>query len=151
MRSTLGDGFHRAATRITRWLGSLPALGASVVAVLLWAVTGPLFHFSDTWQLVINTATTIATFWMVFVIQNTTNRESQATRLQLDELIRAMRAARNEFLALEDAPEAQLVHHEREFAGMAARRDPGAPASTARTASRGRRRRSRGAASGRRR
>src|SRR6185369_12236638 len=83
-----GDRFNRVAARLTEALGSVTALVLSVVVVLVWAVTGPIFHFSDTWQLVINTATTVVTFWMVFVIQNSANRDQKAVQLKLDEIIR---------------------------------------------------------------
>ena len=86
--------------------------GAFVLAlgvVILWAVTGPLFHFSDTWQLVINTGTTIVTFLMVFLIQNAQNRDTQAVQLKLDELIRATEAARNNLINLEERTEQDLA------------------------------------------
>jgi len=86
--------FDHLADRLTTALGSFYALLASVLVVVVWALTGPIFGFSDTWQLVINTSTTVITFWMVFVIQNSANRSAKATRLKLDELIRALEAAR---------------------------------------------------------
>ena len=104
---------------MTNALGSLPALGASVLLVVVWAVTGPLFHFSDTWQLFINTTTTVVTFWMVFVIQNSANRASKATQLKLDELIRAVQDARNEFIELDHEPEDVLVEREKELMEIA--------------------------------
>jgi low affinity Fe/Cu permease len=113
------DRFNRIADRITNALGSLPALAASVLLVVIWAVTGPIFHFSDTWQLFINTTTTVVTFWMVFVIQNSANRSSKATQLKLDELIRAVEAARNEFIELDRQPEEVLVERERELMEIA--------------------------------
>jgi low affinity Fe/Cu permease len=76
-----------------------------VAIVVIWAVTGPLFHYSDTWQLVINTGTTIVTFLMVFLIQATQNRDTTALQLKLDELILATKAARNEIAAIEEAPD----------------------------------------------
>jgi len=107
--------FDRVADRLTNALGSLPALAGSVLLVVVWALTGPFFRFSDTWQLFINTTTTVVTFWMVFVIQNTANRSSKATQLKLDELIRSLEGARNEFIELDTATEAQLAAHEEEF------------------------------------
>jgi low affinity Fe/Cu permease len=109
------DRFNAIADRVTRALGSIQALVGSVVLVVVWALTGPVFNFSDTWQLFINTTTTVITFWMVFVIQNSANREAKATQLKLDELIRAVADARNEFIALDRAPEEQLVEREREL------------------------------------
>jgi low affinity Fe/Cu permease len=100
-------------------LGSFPALAGSVLIVIVWAVTGPFFGFSDTWQLFINTTTTVITFWMVFVIQNSANRASKATQLKLDELIRALDDARDEFIGLDRASEQVLVKHEEEFVARA--------------------------------
>ena len=119
-RSTgLHDRFNQAADRVTNALGSLPALLASVLLVVVWALTGPIFHFSDTWQLFINTTTTVVTFWMVFVIQNSANRSSKATQLKLDELIRAVQDARNEFIELDREPEGVLVEREKELMEIA--------------------------------
>ena len=115
----LRERFNRAADRVTNALGSLPALGASVLLVVVWALTGPIFHFSDTWQLFINTTTTVVTFWMVFVIQNSANRASKATQLKLDELIRAVQDARNEFIELDREPEAVLAEREKELMEIA--------------------------------
>ena len=81
----------------------------AVVVILVWAVTGPLFHYSDTWQLVINTSTTIVTFLMVFLIQNTQNRDSQAIHVKLDELIRAKKGARNSMIDLDDLTDEELA------------------------------------------
>jgi low affinity Fe/Cu permease len=115
----LRDRFNRLADRLTNALGSLPALAASVLLVVIWAITGPIFHFSDTWQLFINTTTTVVTFWMVFVIQNSANRASKATQLKLDELIRAVDAARNEFIELDREPEQVLIEREKELMEIA--------------------------------
>jgi low affinity Fe/Cu permease len=112
------DRFNRAADAITNALGSLTALIASVLLVVVWALTGPLFHFSDTWQLFINTTTTVVTFWMVFVIQNSANRTSKATQLKLDELIRALENARNEFIRLDQEPEEVMTEREEEFLAL---------------------------------
>ena len=117
--ATMRDRFNRIADGITNALGSLQALVASVLLVVIWALTGPIFHFSDTWQLFINTTTTVVTFWMVFVIQNSANRASKATQLKLDELIRAVDAARNEFIQLDREPEDVLVEREQELMEIA--------------------------------
>src|SRR3954471_17290617 len=108
---SLRDRFNVLADDVTTAAGSLPALVGSVAVVVIWALTGPIFNFSDTWQLFINTTTTVLTFWMVFVIQNSANRQSKATQLKLDELIRAVTEARNEFIALDRAPEEVLTEH----------------------------------------
>jgi len=83
-------------------LGSAWAFAGAVLVILVWLLTGPTFHFSDTWQLIINTGTTIVTFLMVFLIQNTQNRDAKATQLKLDEIIRAIKGARNTLVDLED-------------------------------------------------
>src|SRR4051812_12670021 len=122
------DRFNAVADAITTSLGSMQALVASVGLVVIWALTGPIFHFSDTWQLFINTTTTVVTFWMVFVIQNSANRASKATQLKLDELIRAVENARNEFIGLDQAPEEVLVEHEQELLELSKDRDGSPPA-----------------------
>src|SRR5512144_1648506 len=104
----LRDRFNRMSTRLTEALGSFEALVASVLLVVVWALTGPIFNFSDTWQLFINTTTTVVTFWMVFVIQNSANRSAKATQLKLDEVIRALETARNEMIGLDKAPESAM-------------------------------------------
>jgi low affinity Fe/Cu permease len=110
---------NHAADVVTTWLGSLWALVLSVLLVVVWALTGPVFGFSDTWQLFINTTTTVVTFWMVFVIQNSANRQAKAVSLKLDEIIRANEAARNEFVDLDRATEDEMAEHEREFQHLA--------------------------------
>ena len=115
---TLRDRFNQLAERLTATLGSFEALAGSVLLVVVWALTGPIFGFSDTWQLFINTTTTVITFWMVFVIQNSANRSAKATQLKLDELIRALADARNDFIALDRAPEKVLTEREEEFEEM---------------------------------
>lgn len=111
----LGERFNRISDGLTTALGSFPALAASVLLVVVWAITGPLFNFSDTWQLFINTTTTVVTFWMVFVIQNSANRSAKATQLKLDELIRGLEGARNQFIALDKETESTLTEREDEF------------------------------------
>ena len=96
-------------------LGSAWAFAAAVSVIFVWLVTGPAFHFSDTWQLVINTATTVITFLMVFLIQNTQNRDAKAMHLKLDELIRAIKGARNKLVDLEELSEEELSRLETEF------------------------------------
>jgi low affinity Fe/Cu permease len=118
------DRFNRAADAVTIALGSLPALVGSVLIVVIWAVSGPLFGYSDSWQLFINTTTTVVTFWMVFVIQNSANRASKATQLKLDELIRSISEARNAFIALDQQPVAVLEEREREFTKLATKEEP---------------------------
>ena len=100
--------FTRFAKRTARASGQPLAFGIALLVLIAWAVSGPLFHFSDTWQLIINTGTTIVTFLMVFLIQNTQNRDSEALHLKIDELIRANRGAHNALLDLEDLEEREL-------------------------------------------
>jgi low affinity Fe/Cu permease len=118
---TIRDRFNHAADSLTRRLGSPFALAGAAVIILIWAVTGPLFHFSDTWQLVINTGTTIVTFLMVFVIQSSQNRDSKAVHLKLDEIIRALDEARNDFVTVEQASEEEMKEREDEMALVAER------------------------------
>jgi low affinity Fe/Cu permease len=100
--------FLKAANSASRLLGTAGAFGIAVAMVLIWAISGPFFHFSDTWELVINTATTIVTFLMVFLIQNTQNRDSAAIQLKLDEIIRSTRGAHNALLDLEKLSQEDL-------------------------------------------
>jgi low affinity Fe/Cu permease len=101
-------------------------LGATTI-IFVWALTGPLFHFSDTWQLVINTSTTIVTFLMVFLIQNTQNRDGKALHLKLDELIRAVDGARNNLIDLDRLSDAELEELHREIVHLAETPPPGPP------------------------
>ena len=87
----------------------------AVAVIVVWAISGPLFHFSDTWQLIINTGTTIVTFLMVFIIQNTQNRDAKAVHLKLDEIIRAIKGARNELVDLEELSDEELKKLEEQF------------------------------------
>ena len=100
--------FSHFANRTARATGHPAAFIIAALTIIVWGVTGPLFNFSDTWQLVINTGTTIVTFLMVFLIQNTQNRESHAVQLKLDELIRAANGAHNALLDLEGLEESDL-------------------------------------------
>jgi low affinity Fe/Cu permease len=111
----LSEPFRRFAQAASQAVGSPWAFFAAVVIIVGWAVTGPMFHFSDTWQLVINTGTTIVTFLMVFVIQSTQNRDARAIHLKLDELIRAKQGARNQLVDLEHCTDAELAEIEAEF------------------------------------
>jgi low affinity Fe/Cu permease len=99
-------------------MGSPWAFLVALILIVAWAVTGPMFHFSDSWQLFINTATSIVTFLMVFIIQATQNRQSKATHLKLDELLRAMAKARTGLVRLEHLPEAEIRELEEEFADL---------------------------------
>ena len=114
----VSDAFRVFARRSSIALGSPWAFAGAVLAILVWVFTGPLFHFSDTWQLVINTATTIVTFLMVFLIQNTQNRDAKAAHLKLDELIRALKDARNELVVLEDLSDEELKNLQEQFKNM---------------------------------
>ena len=100
--------FTAFAHRVASWSGQPIAFILAVSVILMWVVTGPLFHFSDTWQLIINTGTTIVTFLMVFLIQNAQNRDGSAIQAKLDELIRALSQARNDFIGIEHLTEADL-------------------------------------------
>jgi low affinity Fe/Cu permease len=100
--------FSALASRVSAFTGQPAAFVIAVAAILVWAVTGPLFHFSDTWQLAVNTSTTIITFLMVFIIQNSQNRDGAALQAKLDELIRALDTARNEFIGVEHLSPVEL-------------------------------------------
>jgi len=110
--------FRLLACQVANAVGTHWAFVIAVAVVGVWAVTGPLFHYSDSWQLVINTGTTIVTFLMVFLIQATQNRDGKAIQLKLDELIRAQRSARNIFADLEHATEDELKQFEAEFKAL---------------------------------
>ena len=96
-------------------LGSAWAFGIAILVIVIWGLTGPAFHYSNTWQLIINTGTTIVTFLMVFLIQNTQNRDAKAAHLKLDEIIRALEGARNELIDLEKLADKDLTSLEKKF------------------------------------
>jgi len=109
------NAFRKFAGDVSRWAGSPWAFTIAVVILAIWGITGPLFKFSDSWQLVINTGTTIVTFLMVFLIQNTQSRESKAINLKLDELLRAISTARNEMIDMENVSDEELEQVEDQF------------------------------------
>jgi low affinity Fe/Cu permease len=111
----VSDAFRIFAHRSSTMLGSAWAFTGAVVVIAVWLITGPAFHFSDTWQLIINTATTIITFLMVFLIQNTQNRDAKAVHLKLDEMIRALKGARDQLVDLEDLSDEELKNLEEQF------------------------------------
>src|SRR5437016_2763594 len=111
----VSDAFRVFARRSSATLGSAWAFAAAILIIIVWGATGPTFHFSDTWQLIINTGTTIVTFLMVFLIQNTQNRDAKAVHLKLDEIIRALKGARNELVDLEDLSDEDLKRLEKQF------------------------------------
>ena len=121
--------FTRFANHAAHATGHPIAFGVAVMVVVVWGVTGPVFEFSDTWQLVINTGTTIITFLMVFLIQNSQNRDSAAVQIKLDELIRAVRRADNTLLDMEELDEATLEQFRNRYEALAKKaRDGGARA-----------------------
>jgi low affinity Fe/Cu permease len=104
----INSPFTRFAKKTSTFTGRPATFIVAVLIILVWAITGPLFNYSDTWQLVINTSTTIITFLMVFLIQNTQNRDTEALQIKLDELIRAMETANNSLLDLEEMDDKEL-------------------------------------------
>jgi low affinity Fe/Cu permease len=111
----LREPFHRFAHIVAQAAGSVWTFMIALAVIVIWSITGPIFNFSDTWQLVINTATTIITFLMVFLIQNTQNRDARAMHLKIDELLRAIGEARTGLVNLEKLSEAELDALEAEF------------------------------------
>ena len=111
----VSDAFRIFARRSSSVLGSAWAFAGAIVIIVVWGLTGPMFHYSDTWQLIINTGTTIVTFLMVFLIQNTQNRDAKAAHLKLDEIIRALEGARNELIDLEKLADEDLASLEKQF------------------------------------
>lgn len=127
MNADMRDVFRRLAHTASLAVGSPPAFLIAFAVVLAWAVSGPLFGFSDTWQLVINTGTTIVTFLMVFLIQNTQNRDSRALHMKLDELIVYTRGADNGLVELENLTDESLDQIEQRFHRLARHLEHGAP------------------------
>ena len=118
----MNHSFFTRLSKATSHLVGRPATFAlAVLVVAVWAITGPIFHFSDTWQLVINTGTTIVTFLMVFLIHATQNRDAEAVQLKLDEIIRALKGAHNVFVGLEDLEEDELLAIREEYIKLAER------------------------------
>jgi low affinity Fe/Cu permease len=111
----VANAFHLFAKKTAEVMGTPAVFFASVVLIVLWLVAGPIYHFSDTWQLVINTATTIVTFLMVFLIQNTQNRDSRTLHLKLDELIKTAHGANNSLLDLDKLSDTQLQQLEQQY------------------------------------
>jgi low affinity Fe/Cu permease len=130
----VSDAFRIFARRSSRVLGSAWAFAGAILIIVVWALTGPAFHYSDTWLLIINTVTTIVTFLMVFLIQNTQNRDAKAAHLKLDEVIRALKGARNELIDLEKLTDEDLISLEKQFERVRkkAERDGNDPGRTSR-------------------
>lgn len=116
---TLGEKFRKFSVCVAKFAGTPFAFTISLFVIVIWALSGPFFNFSDTWQLVINTGTTIITFLMVFLIQNMQNRDAKAIHLKLDELIRAKKGARNRLVMLENLSEEELAALEQQFTKIA--------------------------------
>src|SRR5947208_11511844 len=114
-RDAFNGWFGKVAAKIAVLVGSPWAFGLAVGAIVVWAALGPRYHYSETWQLIINTGTTIVTFLMVFLIQNTQNRDARAAHLKLDEVIRALKGARNELIDLEKLADEEIASLEKQF------------------------------------
>ncbi len=116
--------FRKFSHKTSAEVGSPKAFITALLVLLVWAISGPLFGFSDTWQLIINTGTTIVTFLMVFLIQNTQNRDSKSVNLKLDEIIKSLNKADNNMINLDDLTDAQLVVLEQQFIELAQNKEP---------------------------
>lgn len=110
--------FRKVAQWTSRMMGSAWAFIIAFAVIILWAVSGPFFSFSTTWQLIVNTGTTILTFLMVFLIQNTQNRDAQAIHLKLDEIIRSLDQARDELIDIEESEDIEMNKYEAEFRSL---------------------------------
>ena len=115
----MNDLFRKFARKTSAVAGSAPAFVLASLMVVIWGISGPIFHYSDTWQLVINTATTVLTFLIVFLIQNTQNRDGKALQLKLDELLTAVTTARTDLVDLEDLSDEELERLKEEFDRLA--------------------------------
>jgi low affinity Fe/Cu permease len=123
-----GNSLERFSQRVSQWAGSSPAFGLALAFVLAWAITGPLFHFSQGWQMIINTGTTIATFLMVFLIPRAQNKESRAVQLKLNEIVAAISGASNRLVGAEQLSENELhALHERYLKLAEQVQNPGGP------------------------
>jgi low affinity Fe/Cu permease len=123
-RLKVSEVFERLSEAVTKWTGGTGAFGIAVAVVVVWVAVGPIFHYSDTWQLVINTGTTIITFLMVFLIQRSQNKDALAIHLKLNELVAAMKGASNRLIEAEGLSEKELTalrRHYQELAALAAR------------------------------
>jgi low affinity Fe/Cu permease len=109
---------ERCSLKVTDWAGSTWAFAVAVAVILVWAVTGPFFHYSDTWQLVINTGTTIVTFLMVFLIQRAQNKEAKAVQLKLNEIVAAVQGASNRLIDVENLSEAEIARLQEHFRNL---------------------------------
>lgn len=117
----MSDFFHKVSVKISNATGKASTFCIAVLIIVIWGSVGPIFNYSDTWQLMINTSTTIVTFLMVFLIQNTQNRDSKSLHLKLDELIRTQKNASNAFMDLDGRTDQELVELEEHFATMSRR------------------------------
>jgi low affinity Fe/Cu permease len=118
-RSSLARVLEHMSVRVTEWAGSSVAFAIAAAVIVAWAVTGPIFHYSDTWQLVINTGTTIVTFLMVFLIQRAQNKDSRAMQLKLNEIVAALEGASNRLINVEDLSEEEIRVLARHYAEIA--------------------------------
>src|SRR5690349_18326685 len=119
--NALGLWIEHTATSVTRWTGSTSAFVLACAIIVVWLMSGPIFHFNDTWQLVINTGTTIVTFLMVFLIQRTQNKDSLAIQIKLNELLASQQGASNRLINLEDWSEEEIVNLHGRFAKLSER------------------------------
>ena len=120
--------FRHFAHRTALAMGTPSAFGLALLVIILWGLTGPVFHYSDTWQLVINTGTTVITFLMVFVIQSSQNRDTKETQLKLDELLRAIATARTSLVNLDTLSDDEIEHLRRQFEALGRRAASDKPA-----------------------